>query len=71
MDVLLGIENLSGSNANDTLTGSASTANVLKGLGGNDVLNVRDGISGDTADGGTGTDYTCRKDAGDTIMSCE
>ena len=70
LDVLLGIENLSGSNANDTLTGSASTANVLRGLGGNDVLNVRDGASGDTADGGTGTDDTCRRDAGDTVRNC-
>ena len=70
MDVLLGIENLSGSSANDTLTGSASAANVLSGLGGNDVLNVRDGASGDTADGGTGTNDTCRRDAGDTVKNC-
>lgn len=66
---LVGIENLSGSNAKDTLTGSASTANVLNGLGGNDVLNVRDGTGGDTANGGTGTD-TCRRDAGDVLTSC-
>jgi len=71
LDVLLGIENLSGSNANDTLTGSPSTENVLKGLGGNDVLNVRDGAGNDEADGGTGTDDTCRKDAGDTVIRCE
>jgi dipeptidyl aminopeptidase/acylaminoacyl peptidase len=69
MDVLLGIENLRGSNAKDTLTGSASTANVLNGLGGNDVLNVKDGRSGDTANGGTGTD-TCRRDTGDAQTSC-
>ena len=69
LDVLLGIENVNGSNAKDTLTGSASTANVLSGLGGNDVLNVRDGKSGDTAVGGTGTD-TCRKDARDVQKSC-
>jgi hypothetical protein len=34
MDVLLDIENLSGSSTKDTLTGSASTENVLSGLGG-------------------------------------
>jgi Ca2+-binding RTX toxin-like protein len=69
MDVLLGSENLSGSNVKDSLTGSASTTNVLNGLGGNDILNVRDTTSGDTANGGTGTD-TCRRDAGDVLESC-
>jgi dipeptidyl aminopeptidase/acylaminoacyl peptidase len=70
MDVLLGIENLSGSNANDSLTGSASTANVLSGLGGNDTLNVKDGTANDKANGGPDTD-TCKRDAGDTITGCE
>ena len=71
MDVLLDIEDLSGSSVKDTLTGSPTTANVLKGLGGNDVLDVRDGTGNDEADGGTGPDDTCRKDAGDTVIRCE
>jgi Ca2+-binding RTX toxin-like protein len=65
MDVLLGIENLSGSGANDRLTGSAAAnrlvggagSDVLSGLGGADTLNSKDGVSGnDTLDGGAGTD---------------
>ena len=69
-DVLLGIENLSGSSAGDRITGNGGR-NVLSGLGGNDVLDARDGISGnDKVDGGTGASDTCRKDAGDTVLNC-
>ncbi len=78
-DVLLGVENLTGSNANDRLTGSGG-ANVLVGgkgsdrlfgLGGNDTLNSRDGVNGnDTLDGGTGTDK-CITDAKEaSIKNC-
>src|SRR2546427_705051 len=52
-DTLAGIENASGSNFTDTLTGDAG-ANVLRGLGGTDTL---DGAAGDdTLDGGPGKD---------------
>lgn len=69
-DVLLGIENLSGSSRIDQLTGNGGR-NVLSGLGGNDFLDARDGLSGnDKVDGGPGTSDTCRKDAGDTALNC-
>jgi Tol biopolymer transport system component len=79
MDVLLGVENLTGSGANDQLTGS-SVANVLvggngadalSGLGGADTLNSRDGVNGnDTLSGGAGTDQ-CVTDARErSITSC-
>ena len=69
-DVLLGIENLSGSSAKDQFTGNGGR-NVLSGLGGNDVLDVRDGISGnDEVNGGRGASDTCRRDAGDTMLNC-
>jgi hypothetical protein len=53
-DALSTIENLSGSSAGDTLTGSNPAANALRGLGGADVLTVKDGRSNDTVDGGAG-----------------
>ncbi len=69
-DVLLGIENLSGSSERDQFTGNTGR-NVLSGLGGNDVLDARDGISGnDKVNGGPGTSDTCRKDSGDTMLNC-
>ncbi|OWJ66260.1 calcium-binding protein [Inquilinus limosus] len=52
-DTLTGIENLSGSQGNDTLAGNAG-ANSLSGNGGNDVL--RGGAGADRLDGGAGTD---------------
>lgn len=68
-DSLISIENLTGSNYNDTLTGS-SGGNVLKGgvgndtlrgLGGNDLLDG--GLGADIIDGGTGTDKVTYADA--------
>ncbi|MGK9247131.1 M10 family metallopeptidase C-terminal domain-containing protein, partial [Inquilinus limosus] len=52
-DILVSIENVSGSKGNDTLTGNAG-ANSLAGYEGNDVL--RGGAGADRLDGGTGTD---------------
>ncbi|WP_395679537.1 M10 family metallopeptidase C-terminal domain-containing protein [Inquilinus sp.] len=52
-DVLLGIENVNGSNFSDTLTGNA-VINVLRGLDGNDTL--RGGAGADTLNGEAGTD---------------
>ncbi|WP_342238470.1 calcium-binding protein, partial [Inquilinus sp. OTU3971] len=52
-DVLTGIENLSGGQANDTLAGDAG-ANILQGWSGDDVL--RGGAGADRLDGGAGTD---------------
>jgi Ca2+-binding RTX toxin-like protein len=51
LDTLSGIENLAGSNLNDTLTGDAAN-NVLFGGGGNDVLAGGDGLN--VLDGGAG-----------------
>jgi Tol biopolymer transport system component len=78
-DVLLGVEHLTGSSANDRLVGSAA-ANLLVGgggpdslfgLAGPDTLNSKDGISGnDTLNGGPGTD-TCIRDATEaSVSSC-
>ena len=53
LDTLAQIENLIGSNFNDTLTGDAGN-NSLTGLLGNDVLTGLDGF--DSLDGGTGDD---------------
>ncbi|MGL4960572.1 MAG: calcium-binding protein [Inquilinus sp.] len=52
-DVLTGIENLTGGQANDSLAGDAG-ANVLAGWNGNDVL--RGGTGADKLDGGAGID---------------
>ena len=52
-DTLINIQNVIGTNFNDTLTGDAN-ANVLSGGAGNDMLFATAG--GDTLDGGTGTD---------------
>ena len=68
-DALSTIENLSGSSAGDTLTGSTPAANALRGLGGTDVLTVKDGRSNDTVDGGAGSD-ACRRDPGDATRNC-
>ncbi|MFE0756741.1 M10 family metallopeptidase C-terminal domain-containing protein [Inquilinus sp. NPDC058860] len=52
-DTLLGIENVNGSQGNDTLTGDAA-ANVLRGMNGNDIL--RSSAGADTMNGEGGTD---------------
>jgi Ca2+-binding RTX toxin-like protein len=61
-DTLVGIENLTGSGFNDTLTGN-DDANVLDGAEGNDNIiagggtdSVFGGIGNDTVDGGAGDD---------------
>lgn len=41
----------------------------MSGNVGNDNINVQDGVGGDTANGGLGTD-TCTTDPGDTTNSC-
>lgn len=79
LDVLLGIERLTGSSANDRLTGSPVAnvlagglgADTLRGLAGADTLNARDGVNGnDTLDGGAGTDR-CTTDARErSITGC-
>lgn len=78
-DVLVGVENLSGSSMNDLLTGSATAnsliggagADRMRGLAGPDTLNSKDGMNrNDTLDGGTGTDR-CITDANErSILSC-
>ena len=67
-DKLSGIVNLLGSQHNDTLTGSA-LKNDLDGAQGNDTIDVKDGIGGDTANGGSGENgtNTCIRDHPDTV----
>jgi VCBS repeat-containing protein len=52
-DVLTGVENITGTNYNDTLTGDGA-ANILTGGSGNDT--IEGGAGNDTLDGGAGTD---------------
>jgi Ca2+-binding RTX toxin-like protein len=52
-DILSGIENVSGTEANDTLIGNAEN-NILAGTGGDDTLEGR--AANDTLRGGTGAD---------------
>ena len=61
-DLLIGIENVNGSNYGDRLIGSAGN-NVLQGGGGNDVLNgaagndmLSGGVGADVLTGGAGAD---------------
>lgn len=62
-DTLSGIENISGTDFNDSITGDAN-ANFLEGRGGNDSLvggggndNLQGGNGDDTLEGGTGGDF--------------
>jgi Ca2+-binding RTX toxin-like protein len=65
LDMILQIENLTGSMHDDTLTGS-SAVNVLMGLGGNDLLNG--GAGGDTMYGDAGDDTYVLDNAGDRAI---
>ncbi|MBM7787335.1 calcium-binding protein [Tenggerimyces flavus] len=62
------VEGLVGGFANDTLTGG-SGPNWLLGANGDDLLSVRDGVGGDSVDGGLGKDV-CLTDPGDVRVSC-
>jgi Ca2+-binding RTX toxin-like protein len=65
-DTLTGIENLTGSSFDDTLTGTDADANTLAGGAGNDIL---DGLGGgDTLTGGAGNDIYYVDAAGDQIV---
>ncbi len=64
-DVLIGVENLSGSQGNDTLIGNAG-ANVLQGWNGADTL--RGGAGKDTLTGGGGADRFVYASAGDSMV---
>ncbi|POF40010.1 hypothetical protein B0D71_23295 [Pseudomonas laurylsulfativorans] len=61
-DTLIAIENLTGSNYNDTLTGNAA-ANLLTGGAGNDTL--AGGAGNDVLNGGTGLDRMTGGDGSD------
>ncbi|MGH8350337.1 MAG: beta strand repeat-containing protein, partial [Pseudomonas sp.] len=61
-DTLIAIENLTGSNYNDTLTGNAA-ANFLNGGSGNDTLDG--GAGNDVLDGGAGVDRMTGGDGSD------
>ncbi len=62
-DLLSGIENLTGSQFNDTLTGEEGN-NLLSGGGGNDILNG--GMGDDVLSGGLGNDTLAGGDGSDT-----
>ncbi|MEF8756312.1 MAG: Ig-like domain-containing protein [Accumulibacter sp.] len=64
-DTLAGIENLSGSTYDDTLTGDAN-ANRLSGAQGNDFLNG--GAGNDTLDGGAGNDRLWGGSGADSLV---
>ncbi|VVM54546.1 beta strand repeat-containing protein [Pseudomonas fluorescens] len=64
-DTLIAIENLTGSNYNDTLTGNAA-ANLLYGGAGNDVLNGGAGL--DRMTGGEGSDTYYVSSADDVVI---
>ncbi|QFZ18682.1 DUF11 domain-containing protein [Saccharothrix syringae] len=63
-----GNDTLDGQNGNDTLIDHDGT-DSLSGGNGNDSIDVQDGVGGDTANGGLGTD-TCLADTGDTTTGC-
>lgn len=67
--VWLDVENIYGGSANDILTGNRAR-NGLFGFGGHDLLDVKDGVGNDTADGGVGSDV-CYSDVGDARPNCE
>ncbi len=74
-DVLVGIENLCGSQGSDTLVGSTD-ANKLQGWNGNDVLRggagadvLNGGIGADTLTGGTGNDTFVYASAADSTVA--
>ncbi|MBL8037373.1 calcium-binding protein [Nitrospira sp. CMX1] len=63
-DTLSSIENVSGTNFNDTLIGNGAS-NVLAGLGGHDTLDGRAG--NDRLEGGDGNDILTGGDGNDTL----
>ncbi len=64
-DILVEIENVTGSSHNDTLSGDAN-ANLLSGGGGDDILQGSGG--GDHLDGGGGNDTASYHDSGEAIQ---
>jgi Ca2+-binding RTX toxin-like protein len=80
VDILLAVESLTGSSADDRLIGSyhpnvlvgAGGADRLSGQGGHDTLDAQDGVDGnDTVNGGSGSD-TCLTDVTEAaIIACE
>ena len=76
-NTLVSIENLTGSNHDDTLTGDAGN-NVLSGLAGDDTLAggagddvLRGGPGDDTLDGGAGTDTADYSESASGILHTE
>jgi len=72
------VENVTGGDAGDVIAGSV-VLNVLvggrgsdtvRGLGGDDIIDVRDRAAVDTANGGAGSDL-CVADPGDAVTLCE
>ncbi|MDB5430608.1 MAG: outer rane adhesin like protein [Caulobacter sp.] len=64
-DIVTGVENITGSDFNDTLTGDAGV-NVLIGGAGNDTLDG--GMGADVMDGGAGTDVFLVDNAADVVI---
>jgi WD40 repeat protein len=67
-EFLSGVEDVNGSPFGDTIRGDAA-ANIIRALGGDDVIDVRDGRPGDIVIGGPGADV-CHADPGDLVRSC-
>ncbi len=75
-DTLLSVENITGSNFNDTLIGANSAnGNTLNGIGGNDGLFglsgddiLRGGGGADMLDGGTGSDTAIYDDSSASVV---
>ncbi|SES47891.1 DUF11 domain-containing protein [Actinokineospora terrae] len=63
-----GNDDLDGQNGNDTIVDHDGT-DIMSGSNGNDTIDVLDGVGGDTANGGLGSD-TCAVDGGDTATGC-
>jgi hypothetical protein len=69
LDGLAGNDHLIGGSGNDTVIGG-SGRDTLRGYSGDDLVDARDGATGDTVNCGGGFD-TARIDAGDTVLNCE
>lgn len=69
-DSFSSIGGLTGSANNDDLTGLNGTADVVNGLGGNDLLRERDGAP-DTIDCGAGTDRAITDATEGSVTACE
>jgi Ca2+-binding RTX toxin-like protein len=72
------VENVNGGDGNDVLVGSIvdnflvsrGGADTVRGLAGDDTIDVQDHVPDDTVNGGNGADR-CVSDSGDVVTNCE